>query len=135
METKEQVRWASARSDANDAYQTQITLDNHSFIVDEPLDNGGKDLGPSPGDLLRTSLASCTAITLRMYVNRKGYDVPQIEVKVYSEQVNGKTIFHRQVHLSGNLDTAQRNRMLQIANACPVHKVLTNPIEVLTQLS
>jgi putative redox protein len=134
METKEQVRWASARIGANDAYQTQITLDNHSFIVDEPLDNGGKDLGPSPGDLLRTSLASCTAITLRMYANRKGYDVPQIEVKVYSEQINGKTIFHRQVHLSGNLDTARRNRMLQIANACPVHKVLTNPIEVLTQL-
>jgi putative redox protein len=134
MDTKETGRWASARIGA-DAYNTQITLDNHTFTADEPIGNGGKDLGPSPGDFLRTSLASCTAITLRMYANRKGYDVPQIEVKVFSEQINGKTIFHSHVHLTGTLDIAQRNRMLQIARVCPVHKLLTNPIEVLTQLS
>jgi putative redox protein len=134
MDTKEKARWASARI-GTDTYQTQITLDNHVFIADEPVERGGMDLGPSPGDFLRASLASCTAITLRMYANRKGYDVPQIEVKVFSEQINGKTIFHNHVYLTGTLDPAQRIRMLQIAKACPVHKVLTNPIEVLTQLS
>jgi putative redox protein len=133
MDTKETGRWASATI-GTDAYKTQITLDNHTFIADEPISNGGKDLGPSPGDFLRTSLASCTAITLRMYANRKGYNIGQIEVKVFSEQINGKTIFHSNVSLTGTLDTAQRSRMLQIAKACPVHKLLINPIEVLTQL-
>jgi putative redox protein len=133
MSTKNKSRWTSARI-GNDKYKTEITLDNHAFIADEPADKEGTDLGPSPGDFLRTSLASCTAITLRMYANRKGYDIPHIEVKVFSEQLDGKTIFHSHVYLSGKLDDAQRSRMLQIAKLCPVHKLLTNPIEVLTQL-
>lgn len=133
MNTKEKVKWAIARSGDN-TYKTEIALDTHTFLADEPLDNGGQDLGPSPGDFLRTSLASCTAITLRMYANRKGYDAGTIEVKVYSQYVDGKTIFHREVLLAGNLDQGQRARMLQIAEKCPLHKILTNPIEVQTTL-
>lgn len=134
MNAKEKVKWASARID-NTTYKTEITLDTHTFLADEPLDHGGQDLGPSPGDFLRTSLASCTAITLRMYANRKRYDVRNIEVKVYTEYVDNKTIFCRKILLIGNLDEAQRARMLQIAEKCPVHKILTNPIEVQTQLA
>jgi putative redox protein len=134
METPVNIKWASA-SIGTDQYKTDITLDNHTLTADEPVDNGGKDLGPSPGDFLRISLASCTAITLRMYANRKGFDISQIEVRVHMEQLDGKTIFHRQVNITGNFDEHQRKRMLQIANACPVHKILTNPIEVLTQIT
>jgi putative redox protein len=134
MDTQQQVKWASAIIGADQPYKTSIILDNHTLIADEPLDNGGKDLGPSPGDFLRMSLASCTAITLRMYANRKGFDITQIEVKVHTEQVSDKTIFHRHIEVTGNIDEHQRKRMLQIANACPVHKILTNPIEVLTKL-
>lgn len=134
MELKEKVKWASAII-GNEQYKTELILDNHSFIADEPIDMGGKDLGPAPGDLLRLSLASCTAITLRMYANRKGFDVTQIEVKVRTENITGKNIFHCHVHITGNIDEHQRKRMLQIAKACPIHKMLTNPIEVLTQLS
>jgi putative redox protein len=112
-----------------------MILDSRTLVADEPLDNGGKDLGPSPGDFLRMSLASCTAITLRMYANRKGFDISQIEVKVRMETLDGKTIFYRQVKVTGNIDEQQRKRMLQIANACPVHKILTNPIEVLTKFA
>jgi putative redox protein len=72
---------------------------------------------------------------LRMYANRKGYDVPSIEVKVHTEEVNGKTVFHRHVYFSGSLEAAQRARMLEIANKCPIHKLLTNPIEVITHVS
>jgi putative redox protein len=127
-------RWASAVI-GREQYKTDLILDSHTLTGDEPLDKGGKDLGPAPGDLLRLSLASCTAITLRMYADRKAMDVEKIEVKVTSETVNTKTIFHRQVMITGNIDDKQRKRMLQIANACPIHKTLTNPIEVLTRLT
>jgi putative redox protein len=130
----EKVTWASAII-GEDLYKTDLILDSHTLIADEPTDNGGKDLGPSPGDFLRLSLASCTAITLRMYANRKGFDIKQIEVKVRTEKVEDKTVFHRHVAITGNIDTQQRERMLQIANVCPIHKTLTSPIEVLTRIS
>lgn len=130
----ETIKWVSAKI-GNDQYKTEITTDTHTFLVDEPLDNGGKDLAPSPGDFLRTSLASCTAITLRMYANRKNFPIENIEVKVGTESVDGKTIFHRKIVITGSIDDAQRNRMIQIANACPVHKILVNPIEIQTYMA
>jgi putative redox protein len=128
------IKWVSAEI-GNDQYKTVITTDTHEFLSDEPVDNGGKDLAPSPGDFLRTSLASCTAITLRMYANRKKFLIEKIEVKVGSETREGKTIFHRKVIITGAIDDAQRKRMMQIANACPVHKVLVNPIEIVTAMA
>jgi putative redox protein len=70
-----------------------------------------------------------------MYANRKGYKVEQIEVGVYTEEIGNKTIFHREIQIKGILDEEQRKRMLQIANKCPVHKMLSNPIEILTELN
>lgn len=131
---KTKTVWASAII-GHDHYKTNLILDNHTLVADEPLDNGGKDMGPAPGDLMRLSLASCTAITLRMYADRKGWTISQIEVKVHTEKVGDKTVFHSEVILDGNLDAHQRHRLLQIAKACPVHKLLTNPIEILTHLS
>jgi len=119
----------------NDVYRTELKARNHLVIADEPEDVGGKDLGPRPGDFYRMSLASCTAITLRMYANRKNFDVKQIEVTVSTEEGEGKTILHTNIEISGTLDEAQRQRMLQIAKLCPVHKVLTNPIEIETKLN
>jgi putative redox protein len=131
---KTKTKWASAIIGL-DQYKTNLVLDNHTLVADEPPTNGGKDLGPAPGDLMRLSLASCTAITLRMYANRKGWAISQIEVKVHSEQIGDKAVFHSQVKIEGDIDAHQRQRLLQIAKACPVHKLLTNPIEVLTQLT
>jgi putative redox protein len=117
-----------------DQYKTILTTDTHTIVGDEPIDNGGKDLGPHPGDFLRMSLASCTAITLRMYANRKGYDVKEIEVKVNTKDVDGKTIFNCQIQITGNIDEQVRERMLQIAKLCPVHKMLTRPVEIETHV-
>jgi putative redox protein len=125
--------WISATI-GSDHYKTVVTTDTHVITADEPIDNGGKDRGPHPGDFLRMSLATCTAITLRMYADRKGYDVKQIEVKVNTQDVNDKTVFHTQIEITGNLDEPVRARMLQIAKLCPVHKMLTRPIEIETQL-
>lgn len=111
-----------------------MTVTGHSVIVDEPLEVGGGNLGPAPGQFLQLSLASCTAITVRMYADRKGWQLDKVVVEVDTEKVEGKTIFRREVDLIGNLDADQRQRLLQIANACPIHKVLTNPIEIETVL-
>lgn len=119
----------------NEVYRTELKARNHLVIADEPEDVGGKDLGPRPGDFYRMSLASCTAITLRMYANRKNFDVKQIEVTVSTEEGEGKTILHTNIEIWGTLDEVQRQRMLQIAKLCPVHKVLTNPIEIETKLT
>lgn len=117
-----------------DVYKTELVARTHTIIADEPLDVGGKDLGPRPGDFLRMSLASCTAITLRMYANRKNFDVQEIRVTVASKDVEGGTAFETQVEVKGKLDEQQHQRMLQIAKLCPVHKVLTNPIQISTNL-
>lgn len=119
----------------NDVYKTELVARDHTVIADEPLDVGGKDLGPRPGDFIRMGLASCTAITLRMYANRKGWDVQQIRVQVSNGPFEGKSSYKTEIEITGNIDEEQRNRLLQIAKLCPVHKVLTNPIEIDTSLS
>ena len=120
---------------SDEIYKTELKVRSHTLIADEPADVGGKDLGPRPGDFYRMSLASCTAITLRMYANRKKFDVKEIQVTVSTEEGEGKTILHTSIKIKGNLDEAQHTRMLQIAKLCPVHKMLTNPIEIKTNLS
>ena len=113
-----------------DAYKTELNARTHKLIGDEPADVGGKDLGPRPGDFLRMSLASCTAITLRMYSNRKNMDVKQIEVTVSNGPTTDKTVYQTEIKITGNISDADRERLIQIAKKCPVHKILTNPIQI-----
>ena len=94
----------------------------------------GTNLGPAPEEFLMVSLASCTAITLRMYANRKNWPVDRIKVEVNFKKIDNKTIFNSEILLEGLLDDEQRSRLLQIAKVCPVHKTLTNPIEINTKL-
>jgi putative redox protein len=117
-----------------DVYKTELSARSHNIIADEPLDIGGTDLGPRPGDFIRMGLASCTAITLRMYANRKNLDVTQIRVSVSNEVFDGKTTYKTEIEIKGTLDEEQTKRMMQIAKLCPVHKTLTNPIEIETAL-
>jgi putative redox protein len=113
-----------------DIYRTELRAGIHSLVADEPADVGGNNLGPRPGDFIRMGLASCTAITLRMYANRKKFDVQQIQVHVSNGATSDKTSFQVEIEIKGNLTDEQRTRMLQIAKLCPVHKMLTNPIEI-----
>lgn len=116
-------------------YQTRLFAPGgHELLADEPEELGGTNHGPAPGELLMLSLASCTAITVRMYADRKAWPLDAIEVEIDLEKVNAVNRFKREVRLTGALSDEQRQRLLQIANACPVHKVLTGPIEVETQL-
>lgn len=116
-------------------YETSLSNGVHLIYSDEPNEAGGRNKGPTPQDFLRMSLASCTAITLRMYANRKELTVEKIIVEIRSEKVDNKTVFHRNVFVKGTITNEQRERLLKIANACPIHKILTNPIEVTTTIS
>lgn len=117
-------------------YRVEIESPSGNVVIaDEPLDNGGQDLGFSPAELLISALASCTSATLRMYADRKGWDLQEVklEVDLDRDEKTGKTIINRKMQLFGDLDEKQRERLFQIADACPIHKILTNPIEINTQ--
>ena len=118
-----------------DHYETKMRFGKHELIADEPEHIGGTDKGPSAGTYLKMSLAACTAITLRMYADRKGWEVEEFIVKVDYHQQDGVTHFERRIEVRGHLDDKQRKRMLQIANLCPIHKTLSGPIEIETQLA
>lgn len=117
-----------------DLYKTELIATGHTLIADEPEEAGGGDLGPSPGQFLQLSLASCTAITMRMYAQRKNIALEKVRVEVSTERTGEKTVFQRHIYLEGLEDESQREKLLAIANACPVHKTLTHPIEIETTL-
>jgi len=98
---------------------------NHKVIIDEPVSNGGKDTGPSPTEYVCVALASCTTATIKMYANRKQWKIESLRVDVEKTSAEGKNIFKRTLHIKGPLDGEQLNRLMQIANACPVHKILS----------
>jgi putative redox protein len=119
-------------------YLAHINTGNHAIVADEPVAKGGKDAGPNPYQLLLASLGSCTTITVKMYAERKGWDLQSIDVALNMEQETtqeGKhTVFMRRLQLRGNLTDEQRQRLLQVAKACPVAKILTGKIEIDSQL-
>ncbi|CDS91416.1 OsmC family protein [Sphingobacterium faecium] len=119
-----------------DKYKTSVIAGKNSIVVDEPLDKGGLDLGFQPQELLAASLASCTAITLKMYADHKEWTVNSFQVDVMIEQSDDKstTKFVRKICFEGKLDEKQHTRIVAIANACPIHKILLSQIAIDTIL-
>lgn len=117
-------------------YKTEIKSGTNTIIADEPKDIGGNDLGLAPKELLASALAACTAITLRMYADRKGWNLTdaKIDVTFNWDEEKSKSVINRKIALFGTLDDTQRERLLKVANGCPVHKILSNPIEIETLL-
>jgi putative redox protein len=118
----------------HEKYRTELLASGHLLLADEPVAEGGADKGPTPEEYLQLALASCTAVTLRMFVERKNWPVESIRVNVRQEKTAEGTRFYRDVAIDGALPEEQRARLLQIANACPVHKILTHPIDIQTAL-
>jgi putative redox protein len=106
------------------------------IVADEPLDNGGKDAGPTPTELVLSGLAACTASTLRMYADKKGWDVERIdlEISIRIEKTDTGQISHVEslIDITGNITAEEKARMIEIAQKCPVHKLLSNPIQIQT---
>jgi putative redox protein len=118
-------------------YKTILSSATNQIIGDEPISSGGTALGFSPEELLAASLATCTSITLRMYADRKNWALEKIEVNVIFERDAEKNISNiiREITLTGKLTTEEQQRLLQIANQCPIHKTLSNPINIKTILN
>jgi len=108
----------------------EVTIREHELTADEPKDQGGEDDGPSPQELLAASLASCTAITMEMYAQRKGWDVGDMSVDVNYEpaQRGSPTRFEMVIRMPKELPEEQRQRLMQIAAKCPVHRTLEGEV-------
>jgi len=121
-----------------DLYRTEVRADGHLIIADEPLNIGGKDLGMNPNQFLLASLGTCTAMTLRMYADRKKWPVEKICVDLTLEVVKGDdqqtTYIKRHIFIDGNVNEEQKQRMLQIADSCPLHRMLNNPFVITSNL-
>ena len=108
----------------------EVTIREHELTADEPKDQGGDDEGPSPQELLAASLASCTANTMEMYAQRKGWDVGDMSVDVNYEpaQRGSPTRFELVIRMPKELPEEQRQRLMQIAAKCPVHRTLEGEV-------
>lgn len=127
-------------------YRTEIQANGHRMIADEPIAVGGSDTGPSPYDFLVAALGACTSMTLRMYADRKGWPLDEITVRLMHRKVHARDcegcdkatskmdFIDRELELQGDLDEAQRQKLLEIADRCPVHRTLHSPIGVNTRL-
>jgi putative redox protein len=120
---------ASARRE-DGTLQHAVEIRSHTLVADEPKDEGGDDAGPSPQELLAASLASCTAITMEMYANRKGWEVGDVAVHVDYEpaQRGSPTRFRMRVDFPKEVPEEQRERLMQIGAKCPVHRVLEGEV-------
>jgi putative redox protein len=121
---------AIARRRHTGTFQHDIRIRDHVTAADEPQETGGDDTAPSPQELLAASLASCTAVTLEMYAERKGWDLGPVEVQCeYSPAERGcPTRFELVVRLPDGLGDEQVRRLMQIAAKCPVHRTLDGEV-------
>jgi putative redox protein len=121
---------AIARRADRGPYIYSVTVRDHELTVDEPVADGGQDAGPGPQEVLAASLASCTAITMDMYAQRKGWDIGPLEVECEYEsaQRGYSTFFHLTLRMSDHLTADQRERLEAIAARCPVHRTLEGPV-------
>ncbi|MBU2134798.1 MAG: bifunctional alpha/beta hydrolase/OsmC family protein, partial [Alphaproteobacteria bacterium] len=116
-------------------FQVTVWAGPARFLADEPTDVGGLDSGPSPYDLLGAALGACTAMTCRLYADRKGWSLDKVSVEVTHEArtAKSKDRFVREIGLEGDLDAEQTARLIEIAEKCPVHRTLTEGAEVTTR--
>ena len=111
-------------------FRHEIEMRKHEVLSDEPPDHGGDDTGPNPQELLAASLASCTAITMEMYAERKGWQIGEVVVDVDYEpaQRGSPTKFEMVVRLPKELPEEQREKLMTVAAKCPVHRTLEGEV-------
>ena len=125
-------------------FQQGVRTGSHLLLVDEPIEVGGLDSGPGPYDLLLAALGACTAMTLRLYAERKALPLDRVTVRLTHSKIYAADCANcntkegmldridRAITLSGSLDESQRARLMEIADKCPVHRTLTSEIEIRT---
>ncbi|MCP4978683.1 MAG: OsmC family protein [Maribacter sp.] len=143
LKTKHQV---VASLDFDDGFTTEMKVGNHYMTADEPTSFGGNDFGPSPYELVSAGLSACTAMTLQMYAKRKDWHIDNVEVHISYSKTHALDCedcessnaiidtFHREIKITGDFDDQQLERLLQIADKCPVHKTLHSETQVITKI-
>lgn len=118
-------------------YQARVQATGPSFLVDEPIALGGTGAGPTPYDLLSAALGACTNITVRLYAQRKGWTLRHVQVSVTHRRdpATGRDMFDRELYVEGDLDDAQRARLLAIAEHCPVERTLHDGSDITTRMT
>ena len=123
------------QSTSSEQFKTRIANQKHLILADEPEEIGGHDTGMRPSELLHAALASCSSITMRMYANRKEWDLGEITVDVERfEPEEEEPYLAKKIQFSADLDDAQKAKLLVIAGKCPVHKLLAKAIEIRSEM-
>ncbi len=121
------------------AFLNHVTIGAHTFAADEPISSGGGDAGPAPFELLCAALGACTSMTLSIYARTKSIPLDAVTVRLHREAVRepGQRANRivRVIELTGELTDAQRQRLLEIAGKCPVHKALTEGLDIVSTLA
>jgi len=125
------MRDVIVRSDGSRLGQ-DVAVGTLRFRADHEVQDGGDDTGPAPHELLLSALGACTSMTLRGYAARKGWPLGGVEVTLTATNADGKYLIDRRITLNGDLDQEQRQRLLEIAEKCPVHRTLTGEIAIQT---
>jgi uncharacterized OsmC-like protein len=127
-------------------YAQNISVGAHLLQADEPRDSGGNDVGPNPYELLLAALGACTSMTLRMYAERKQWPLKGVQVRLAHSKIHAEDCtacdtkegmldrIDAEISLIGDLSDDQRQRLMEIADRCPVHRTLVSEIEIRTQL-
>jgi len=128
-------------------FRTEVDVAGHHLVVDEPIPVGGTDAGPSPYEMLLAALGSCTAMTLRIYADRRKWPLERVRVTLQHRKVHAEDcaecerkptkmdVVDRIIALEGALTEEQRTKLLEIAERCPVHQTLRGPIQVNTRVT
>jgi uncharacterized OsmC-like protein len=139
------VRATLSREASAGRFATDITTGRHRLRADEPISLGGADTGPGPYELLLAALGACTAMTLRMYADQKKWQLDHVRVDLKHDKIHATDCaecetregrvdhIERVLHLEGALDAAQRARLLEIADKCPVHRTLHSEVVIQTR--
>jgi len=115
-------------------FQQKLVIGEFQLLADVEAASGGANTGPSPHEYLAAALASCTSMTLKMYAGRKSMNLSNVIVTVHVERESDIEKFTRDIQLFGELAEEEKQRLLEIANKCPIHKALSGEIQIKTQL-
>ncbi len=133
----ERKSYAAVHDSGPGSLVVEISTGGQRFEGDEPVEAGGTGRGPGPYDLLSAALAACTTLTVRLYADRKAWSLERVAVSVeYAKELGASPpdLFQRTIILTGALDDDQRNRLLDIAEHCPVHRTLTGGARIHTRV-
>ena len=145
MTTSDNSFQVTVQESGEGTFTQTVRAGNHTLVADEPTSVGGDDLGPNPYDYLLVALGACTSMTLRMYARHKKFPLERVTVRMHHARVHAKDCeecesekgmvdrIEREIVIEGDLDDAQRARLMEIADRCPVHRSLHSEVKIVTQ--